>query len=82
MKMILNEIIQKLKADNPEPYGQTNGVKYKMEGDELEAYYAASAQIILNENQKEAEIASKATEKAAILDRLGLTADEAKLLLS
>jgi len=30
---------------------------------------------------KEAEIAKKAADKAAILDRLGLTEDEAKLLL-
>ena len=30
---------------------------------------------------KEAEAQAKATAKAAILDRLGLTADEAKLLL-
>ena len=79
--MTLNQIIQKLKENNPEPYGQTNGVKYKMEGDELEAYYSASAQIILKQNQKEAEIAAKATAKAALLERLGLTADEAALLL-
>ena len=79
--MTLNQIIQKLKADNPEPYGQTNGVKYKMEGDELEAYYADSAQSIFEENKKEAEAAAKAVDKAALLDRLGITTEEAALLL-
>lgn len=80
--MTLNQIITQLKKDNPEPYGQTNGVKYKMEGEELEAYYAASAQIIFDQNQREAELAAKAAEKAAILNRLGLTQEEAKLLIS
>ena len=80
--MTLNEIIEQLKKDNPEPYGQTNGVKYKMESDELEAYYAAAAQIIFKKNQKQSAIATKASDKAALLERLGLTADEAKLLLS
>lgn len=80
--MTLNQIIGELKANNPEPYGQTNGVKYKMKGDELEAYYAESAQITFKQNQETAAIAARATEKAAVLDRLGLTADEAKLLLA
>ena len=31
---------------------------------------------------RQAEIKTKATAKAALLDRLGITADEAKLLLS
>lgn len=79
--MTLIQIIEKLKIDNPEPYGQTNGVKYKMKGDELEAYYAESAQIIFDQNQKELEIAAKAVEKTALLARLGITADEAALLL-
>jgi hypothetical protein len=82
MTMTLTQIIQQLKTNNPEPYGQTNGVKYKMEGDELEAYYAASAQVILDQNQRDSEIATKSAEKAAVLDRLGITAEEAALLLS
>lgn len=35
-----------------------------------------------NSQAKEAEQAAKATAKAALLDRLGITADEAALLLS
>ena len=31
---------------------------------------------------QEAEVEARATQKAALLDRLGITADEAKLLLS
>ncbi|CAB4163426.1 hypothetical protein UFOVP796_16 [uncultured Caudovirales phage] len=79
--MTINEIIAQLKITNPEPYAQTNGVKYKMEGDELEAYYAGSAQVIFKQNQKNAEVAAKAADKAALLERLGITAEEAALLL-
>ena len=35
-----------------------------------------------NEQTRQAEAEAKATAKAALLDRLGITADEAKLLLS
>ena len=79
--MTLNQIIEELRIANPEPYGQTNGVKYKMEGDELEAYYAESAAIIFEENQKAAEAAAKAVDKTALLERLGITTEEAALLL-
>lgn len=80
--MTLTQIIKDLRAANPEPYGQTNGVKYKMEGQELEDYYTESAKIILEQSQKEATAVANAKAKAELLDRLGLTADEAKLLLS
>jgi len=80
--MTLTQIIKDLRAANPEPYGQTNGVKYKMEGQELEDYYTESAKVILEEKQKEAAAASSAKAKAELLDRLGITAEEAKLLLA
>jgi hypothetical protein len=53
-----------------------------MEGQELEDYYAESAKSIFAENQKKAELEAKAAEKASLLDRLGITEDEAKLLLA
>ena len=40
------------------------------------AYYAAKAELA------KAEAEAKATQKAALLDKLGITEDEAKLLLS
>jgi hypothetical protein len=43
---------------------------------------AAQAQAELDCAAKEAEDAQKATAKAALLERLGITADEAALLLS
>jgi hypothetical protein len=79
--MTINKIIEELRQSNPEPHGQTNGVKYKMEGQELEDYYAESAKSIFAENQKKAELEAKAAEKASLLDRLGITIEEAKLLL-
>ena len=43
----------------------------------------ASYQLLQEKNAKElAEAEAQATAKAALLDRLGITADEAKLLLS
>jgi hypothetical protein len=79
--MTINKIIEELRQSNPEPYGQTNGVKYKMEGQELEDYYAESAKSIFEENQKKADIEAKAVDKAALLERLGITTEEAALLL-
>tara|TARA_R110000868_G_scaffold125115_1_gene330756 strand:- start:103 stop:324 length:222 start_codon:yes stop_codon:yes gene_type:complete len=43
---------------------------------------AAQAQAELDRAAKDAEDAQKATDKAALLERLGITADEAALLLS
>jgi hypothetical protein len=82
MFMTIIKIIENLRKANPEPYGQTNGVRYKMEGDELESYYADAAKIIFEQNEKKAAEQTKATAKAELLERLGITADEAKLLLA
>ena len=49
----------------------------EMNDDEFAQYEADKAEQLA----KQAEIEAKAAEKQAILDRLGLTADEAKLLL-
>ncbi len=50
----------------------------EMTNDELAQYEAEQAKFIKDKSDAEA----KAAEKAALLDRLGLTEDEAKLLLS
>jgi BMFP domain-containing protein YqiC len=46
--------------------------------EEAEALEARAAEL----EAKQAEVEAKAAAKAALLDRLGITADEAKLLLS
>ena len=50
----------------------------EMNDDEFEQYEADQAIEIV----RKAEVAAKAAAKAALLDRLGITEDEAKLLLS
>lgn len=50
----------------------------EMNAEELAQYKADQAEALA---RQEAE-AAKATEKAALLNRLGITADEARLLLS
>jgi hypothetical protein len=54
----------------------------KLEGAELEAFLADREAIRLEIAQREAEAQVKATAKAALLERLGITEDEAKLLLA
>jgi hypothetical protein len=49
----------------------------EMNDDEFAKYEAEKAALVA----AQAEVDAKAAEKQAILDRLGLTADEAKLLL-
>ncbi len=57
---------------------ETNEViERKMTDEEFDAYKAKQEL----DDSKVAEADAKANEKAALLDRLGITADEAKLLL-
>ena len=50
--------------------------------EELQAQAESAAQAEADRVAAEAEAAAKATAKAALLERLGITADEAALLLS
>ena len=50
----------------------------EMTADELDQWELDKAQ----ETQRQAEAEAKATKKAALLNRLGITEDEAKLLLA
>jgi hypothetical protein len=56
-------------------------VRRKLEGAELEAFLVDRAAIDLEIAQREAQLQIKADAKAALLERLGITADEAALLL-
>lgn len=51
-------------------------------GDELKAFLANEKAFIEAAALKSEAEATKAAEKSALLERLGITADEAKLLLS
>ena len=54
----------------------------KLEGAELEAFLADREAINQEIAQREAEVQTKADARAALLERLGITEDEAKLLLA
>jgi hypothetical protein len=58
----------------------TNEVK-ALTGAELTAHLAAQAQAEASDKAVQDKIAKDDAEKAALLERLGITADEAKLLL-
>lgn len=54
----------------------------ELQGEELEQFLEWQAKIVAEIKAKEAEAETKAATKAALLDRLGITEDEAKLLLA
>lgn len=58
----------------------TNEVK-ELTGTELKAHLAAQAQAQASNEQAQAEVDKKATAQAALLSKLGITAEEAQLLL-
>jgi tRNA threonylcarbamoyladenosine modification (KEOPS) complex Cgi121 subunit len=59
----------------------TNGERHIATGDELKEILDAIAESEARIKAEEIERAEKAAAKAAILERLGITADEAALLL-
>lgn len=56
-------------------------IERPLTADEIAANEAAAAQAEADRKAAEAEAEAKATAKQAVLDRLGLTAEEAALLL-
>lgn len=62
-------------------YVGDNDVRRKLEGAELEEFLAEIAKMQKAKKDAEVEAAQRATAKAALLERLGITEDEAKLLL-
>jgi carboxylesterase type B len=63
-------------------YVQIDDKKIELTGEALEAFLADRAIIESTRAIAEAEKAKAEIAKAALLERLGITADEAKLLLS
>ncbi len=80
--MTLQTIITKLKKDFPTITVQINEEVYELSDEEYNAKIEEWANFQLQKQMELSEIESKATQKAALLDRLGITEDEAKLLLA
>jgi hypothetical protein len=81
--MTLNEIIAELKEANPTLQAGSNETGYTQLNDaEYEATILEWAKNRLAKLEKLQEETDKATAKAALLERLGITAEEAALLLA
>jgi hypothetical protein len=65
----------------PEIWISNEEGKRKLEGAELEAFLADREATRFQIAEREAQAQAKADAKAALLERLGITADEAALLL-
>ena len=63
-------------------YKGIDGERVKLEGDELAEYLANEAAAIKKEKDQAKADKAAADAKAALLAKLGITADEAALLLS
>lgn len=72
------ELIEKFRAEYPELFEQVNDEKVALTGNAYEAKLAEWADNVL---ANQAEENKKQAEKEALLNRLGITEDEAKLLL-
>jgi hypothetical protein len=78
--MTLNKIIAKMKTDNPTLKTGSDETGYvELNADEYEAQILEWATNQFNEETKQAKLEAA---KSALLAKLGITADEAALLLS
>ncbi len=76
------EMIEIIKAENPTlRVGNEENGYTELTGADYDAVIAEWADARLLKEAQLAEAEAKAAEKQAVLDRLGITADEAKLLL-
>lgn len=76
------EFVAQCKIENPTMIQTLNGEKIVLNDAEYNAACEAWAEMQIVNQTLEAEISEKATAKAELLDRLGITADEAALLLA
>jgi hypothetical protein len=78
-----NQMISLLKKEFPTlQLGDDEKGYTQLSDEEYEATIAEWADARLAKLAKQAELEARAQAKAALLDRLGITADEAKLLLA
>lgn len=77
------EMIDLLKLENPTlQYGDDEQGYTELSKEEYEAVISEWADARLAKELKKAEAEAQAAAKAELLERLGITADEAKLLLA
>jgi hypothetical protein len=75
------QLIAQCKAENPTMVQTVNGEEIELTGAEYNAACEAWAEMKLAQQANQAELEAKASEKTVLLARLGITADEAALLL-
>lgn len=81
--MRLDEIKQELLTANPTLKRGSDETGYEdIKGEEYQAIIQSWAEAAYAKELKAQEAEAQAEAKAALLDRLGITADEARLLLS
>ena len=78
----LNEIIADLKKEYPKLTEQTNGEISELTTADYQAKIQEWAKSRFEKQNTATEIEAKASAKAALLTQLGITAEQAKLLLS
>jgi hypothetical protein len=76
-----NELITQFKANNPTVVSTINSQEVELTVEEYEANAVAWAEMKFEQNKVLAEEEAKATARQAVLDRLGITAEEAQLIL-
>jgi hypothetical protein len=80
--MTKTQIIAELKAEYPTLTKHVDGEDIKLSKNEYDATISLWADIRIQKEIEAAAEADKQAIKAALLERLGITEDEAKLLLS
>ncbi len=76
------ELIAQLKAENPKMVANINGEDIELTAEEYEKAASDWADMRLVQIAVEEAAVKAEADKAALLAKLGITADEAKLLLS
>jgi hypothetical protein len=80
--MTKNELIAQCKSENPKMFSTINDEQIELTGADYEAACESFAEMRLQQLNVEVELAEQAIAKVALLAKLGISADEAKLLLS
>jgi hypothetical protein len=76
------QLIAECKSANPVMKQIVNDIEVELTSEEYEKACEAWADMRLKQLEKEAEIDANLAAKSILLERLGITADEAALLLS
>ena len=77
-----NQLVQECKEANPIMIQTINGVEIELTGADYDQACSDWADMKLAQLKVEADIATQTTAKTELLQKLGITADEANLLLN